>query len=67
MTQSVESTMFRAKRHRHTFSALWFYYGPHKPQDVHVHPCQDDDCYRVLVGEGRECIADAPHHRETPR
>lgn len=59
------SEVARAKRHRHTFHALWFNFGPYGRQNVHVHPCWDRDCERVLIGEGRDCKSDASHHRET--
>lgn len=44
-----------AKRHKHQFSAFWWHFGPYGPQDAHVHSCFTDDCWRVVIGEGREC------------
>lgn len=56
----------KAKRHEHTFTALYYYFGPHGPQDVHVHACFDEDCSRVLIGDGRTCSGSAyDHHRKT--
>ena len=55
-----------SKRHKHTFTALWWHFGPYGKQDVHVHSCCDEDCARVLIGEGRACSGKAEdHHRET--
>lgn len=55
-----------AKRHRHIFHALYWHFGPYGRQDVHVHPCWDDDCDRVVIGAGRKCSGGAEtHHRET--
>lgn len=42
--------------HRH-----WF----HGPQDVRYHPCvkgEAGECYRVLLGEGRDCGGEAGSH-----
>lgn len=57
----------RAKRHRHTFTVLWWNFGRYGRQDVHVHDCWDreEGCARVLVGAGRDCEPGAEHHRET--
>lgn len=56
----------RVKHHHHEFSGLWWHLGPHGRQDVHVHSCHDEDCDRVLIGEGRECDGRrSHHHRET--
>lgn len=56
----------RCKHHRHKFHGLYYHFGPFGRQDVHVHPCLNDDCARVLIGTGRECSGDAAdHHRET--
>jgi hypothetical protein len=44
--------------HRHWFHALWCHFGPYGPQDVHYHPCvagEPGDCYRVIIGPGRDC------------
>ena len=57
--------MPRSKRHRHEFSGLWFHFGPYGRQDVHVHTCFDEDCSRVVIGEGRECEHGSKHWRET--
>lgn len=59
--------MSEARRHRHLFTSLWWHFGPHGPQDVHVHSCiRDDDCHRVLVGPGRDCQPhDEKHNRNT--
>lgn len=54
-----------AKRHKHTFTGLWVHFGPYGPQDIHYHPCWDQECDRVLIGQGRECVADHDHRRET--
>jgi hypothetical protein len=58
----------RAAKHKHWFTALWWNFGPYGRQDVHVHSCIEDepgDCERVVIGDGRNCKPDAPHHRET--
>lgn len=56
----------RAKRHRHTFTALYYHFGPYGRQDVHVHACFDEDCSRVIIGEGRVCGGEGTNHwRET--
>lgn len=55
----------RSKRHKHTFTSLWTNFGKYGRQDVHYHPCLDDDCGRVLIGEGRDCSKTTPHRRET--
>ena len=56
----------KAKRHRHTFTALSYHFGPYGRQDVHVHPCFDEDCSRVIIGEGRVCGGERTNHwRET--
>jgi len=44
-----------AKRHKHTFSAFYWHFGKYGPSNVHVHPCMDDDCDRILIGRDREC------------
>lgn len=61
-----------AKRHRHEFHALWSHFGPYSTRgDVHWHPCiagpedKQNDCDRVLIGEGRDCVKGAKHWRET--
>lgn len=55
-----------AKRHTHEFTALYWCFGPHGRQDVHVHSCFDEGCDRVLVGKGRVCSGKPEdHHRET--
>ena len=59
-----------AKRHRHEFSMLYWHFGPVGRQDVHVHSCRPwedgDQCWRVLIGEGRACDGKSKsHHRET--
>jgi hypothetical protein len=55
-----------AKRHKHEFTALWWHFGPYGRQDVHVHDCFDEDCDRVVVGDGRDCDGQGEsHHRET--
>jgi len=57
-----------SKRHKHTFHGLWYHFGPYGRQDVHVHPCWDDDCDRVMIGDGRVCDrTKRTHHRETLR
>jgi hypothetical protein len=57
-----------SKRHRHEFTALYSHFGPYGRQDVHLHLCFDEDCHRVLVGDGRDCDGKAEsHHRETLR
>jgi hypothetical protein len=45
------------------FTALWWYFGPHGPQDVHVHEQfnEDDKSGEVLIGEGRLCERGAEH------
>lgn len=58
--------MSGCKHHRHEWTGLWWHFGPFGPQDVHVHSCFDEDCARVLIGQGRNCDGDpASHHRET--
>lgn len=55
-----------AKRHKHTFTALYWHFGEFGPQNVHVHSCFDRDCDRVVIGRGRECGgARSPHRRYT--
>ncbi len=56
-----------SKRHKHIFSALYWYFGPYGDESVHVHNCiAVEDCSRVLIGEGRECDGKAAsHHRVT--
>ena len=57
-----------AKRHKHTFTALYWHFGPYGDQNVHVHDCFDEDCDRVLIGQGRTCDGNAQtHHRKTLR
>lgn len=62
---STESDTGHAKRHKHTFSSLWFRFGAFGRQDVHIHPCFDEDCERVVIGEGQDCKKGAKHWRET--
>jgi hypothetical protein len=62
---SPDPLQVSAKRHTHTFTALWWNFGPYGRQDVHVHDCFDEDCGRVVVGTGRDCTTSAEHHRET--
>lgn len=58
--------MSGCKRHKHTFTALWWHLGPFGRQDVHIHSCFDVDCDRVVVGPGRSCDGDRETHwRET--
>ena len=55
-----------SKRHRHSFSALWWHFGPAKRQDCHVHSCMDRECSRVIVGNERNCDGKGQTHwRET--
>lgn len=55
-----------AKKHKHIFTALWWHFGRYGRQDVHVHSCFDEDCDRVMIGEGRSCSGKVEdHHRET--
>lgn len=54
-----------AKRHKHTFDALWWNFGPYGDQTVHVHSCYDRDCDRVVIGTGRKCLPESEHHRKT--
>ena len=51
------------KRHPHWFSPFAQHYGKHGPQDVHYHPCVEDDCERVLLGDGRLCDGQASTHQ----
>jgi len=51
-------------RHEHEFTALWWHFGPHGNQDVHLHSCFTQGCSRVLVGDGRECDGKSESHRE---
>jgi len=62
-----DTTTAAAKRHKHTFHALWATFGPYgRRQAVHYHPCWDEDCDRVLVGSGHNCDGNpATHRRET--
>lgn len=63
---SATPTRPKAKRHRHTFTALYYHFGPYGRQDVHVHACFDEDCSRVIIGEGRVCGGERTNHwRET--
>jgi hypothetical protein len=58
--------MSGCKHHKHTFTALWWHFGPYGPQGVHVHSCFDEDCDRVLIGSGRSCSGDgSDHYRKT--
>jgi hypothetical protein len=57
-----------APPHKHQYHALWAHLGPHGRQDIHYHPCTDEDepwaCADVLVGYGRECGgSEQPHVR----
>jgi hypothetical protein len=55
-----------SKHHKHTFHAMYWHFGQYGQQNVHVHPCFDDDCDRVLIGRDRECGgAKSPHVRHT--
>lgn len=65
MTKPRTSTTASAKRHKHEFTGLWFHFGPHGRQDVHIHSCFNDDCGRVVIGEGRDCKKGAKHWKET--
>lgn len=49
--------------HRHTFTALWYHFGPHGDQSVHVHQCFEEGCDRVLIGDGRRCGGRGTEHR----
>ncbi len=61
-------SLIAARRHKHEFTALWWYFGPYGRQDAHVHSCFTDDCDRVLVGQGRSCDGKPESHkRETLR
>lgn len=53
------------KKHKHEFTALWWHFGPHGRQDVHVHDCFREGCDVVIVGEGRDCDGDAAKHRRS--
>lgn len=59
----------KVRRHKHTFTALWWHFGPYGRQDVHVHSCFTDGCDRVVIGAGRECDVTngQKHWRETLR
>ena len=49
------------------YHAMFWHFGPHGPQDVHMHPCflhDNGSCKRALEGPGRECDADPRTHRE---
>lgn len=49
----------------HTFTGLWWHFGRHGRQDLHVHDCFEDGCDVHLIGEGRGCSGKrADHHRE---
>jgi hypothetical protein len=56
-----------AKRHTHTFTALYTHFGPYRADHraVHYHVCMDCECDRVLIGKGRDCGGDHDHWRET--
>lgn len=56
-----------AKRCRHFdgFTALWWHFGPYGRQDVHIHSCFTEGCWRVIIGTGRACGKRSVHHRET--
>jgi hypothetical protein len=56
-----------AAEHDHWFHALWVHLGPFGRQDIHYHPCVEDEdepwsCTAVLVGYGRECNGSAQRH-----
>lgn len=51
--------------HKHWFHAIWCHFGQFGPQDVHYHPCVNDEpgeCHRVVVGKGRECSGEPGDH-----
>jgi hypothetical protein len=57
-------------RHKHWFTMLYWNFGRYGDQDVHVHSCIEESksgeqCDRVVIGAGRKCSPDTPHHRET--
>jgi hypothetical protein len=59
-----------AKRHKHVFSAFYWYFGnkgsPDRSESHHVHSCFDEDCDRVLIGTSRKCDGDiSTHDKET--
>jgi hypothetical protein len=40
----------------HEYHALYWHFGDHGPQNVHMHPCiRHENCNHELQGEGREC------------
>lgn len=39
----------------HDFHGLWWNFGPHGRQDVHMHPCDRPSCEAEMVGPGRDC------------
>lgn len=49
--------------HKHEFTALWYHFGQYGPQDVHIHGCFTEGCWRVLIGEGRECDGKMARHK----
>lgn len=56
-----------AAEHEHRYHALWAHPGPHGRQDIHYHPCTEDEdepwsCVAVLVGYGQQCDGEAQHH-----
>jgi hypothetical protein len=60
---SPQKNEARARRHRHEFTALYWHFGPHGDQSVHVHSCFTEGCDRVLIGEGRRCDGEPASHR----
>ncbi len=66
MAEPRQSRSPQVKRHKHEFTALSWNFGPYGDQDVHVHSCFTEGCYRALIGEGRFCGGpDTPHRRTT--
>jgi hypothetical protein len=61
MSEQFGSSGTRAK-HQHTYTALYWHFGPYGPQAVHIHDCEDGRCSHVLIGMGRDCRKGADHY-----
>lgn len=61
----AEVTAPKVRRHKHEFTGLWWHYGPHGDQGVHLHSCFEDGCDTVLIAKSRECDGEHQDHRRT--
>lgn len=67
MAEGRDPGLFRVQfsmLHRHEFHLLWWHFGPHGPQNVHLHPCGKDEwCEAELVAPGWNCDGEREGHR----